>query len=272
MPALSVPENPDTLVKKIFYGLLGKFGAWLKSFLRGKNVLRYSDKWIFLSKGYAETAKQIFGSKIFPSRNADKIDFIHNPIKLVNTAAPVNIEKKEKIILSVGRINPGKRINLQLDAWRKLKLRNCTYGWKFIIVGDGIDLENEISYARQIGCDDVVFTGFRDPAEFYERSSIFLMTSGSEGFGMVIVEAQMYGCVPVAFDSFSALHDIITNNENGIIVRDNDVDEYANQIYRLMSDEKLRQVMADNAVLSCRKFSVEKIVDRWEQLFRELCD
>ena len=153
-----------------------------------------------------------------------------------------------------------------------LKHKGQADDWKLIIVGDGTDLKNEVRYAQETGCEDVTFTGFQNPAEFYAKSPIFAMTSASEGFGMVLVEAQMNGCVPVAFDSFESLHDIITSGENGIIVSDNDLDEFASQLHNLMTDEQLRQSMADKAVESCRKFSVENIVDRWEQLFSELCD
>ena len=271
MPALSETVSSSTTLKgKIFYGLFGKLGAWIRRFTRNIDDLVYSDRWIFLSSGFAENAKSIFCSNVFPSRNMDKIGFIHNPIKINDAQA--HTVSKEKIVLYVGRIVPWKRVNLLLDIWSRLKRKGCTDGWKFIVVGDGTDLQDEKRYAQEIGCSDVIFTGFQDPAEFYAKSQIFVTTSASEGFGMVLVEAQVNGCVPVAFDSFASLHDIIASGENGIIVRNNDLDEFASQLHNLMSNEQLRQSLADNAMKSCRKFSVEKIADQWEELVSELCD
>lgn len=96
------------------------------------------------------------------------------------------------------------------------------------------------------------------------------MTSSLEGFGMTLVEAQQYACVPMAMDTYSSLHDIITDGENGIIVPDNALTLYGSKLMELMSNHKLREQLALNGLDTCRKFEVENIATQWENLFKKI--
>lgn len=80
----------------------------------------------------------------------------------------------------------------------------------------------------------ITFYGFQNPDEFYKKSLVSCMTSNFEGFGMVLVEAMQYGCVPFAFDTFTALHDIIDDGVNGFIIPPFDEDKYAETVERFV--------------------------------------
>ncbi len=138
------------------------------------------------------------------------------------------------------------------------------------IVGDGVDralLERRI--ARR-GLERISVTGYANPYPYYESSSIFVHPSFSEGFGMVLIEAMSFGCIPVAFDSSRAYRDIIDNGKDGIIVPDMDEVAFINACEMLMNDEPLRQKMALNAQEKVKKFSIDKISRQWLDLFSEL--
>lgn len=96
------------------------------------------------------------------------------------------------------------------------------------------------------------------------------MTSAHEGWGMTLVESQENGVVPIVMDTFSSCHDIIENGENGFIVGMNNVTEYIKRLKSLMIDKDMRMCMALKGLDTCKRFSVEKIVDRWQQIFNEL--
>ena len=157
-----------TLNHKIFDRLIGKYRLKLKRLRKSWKScsdLRFSDKWIFLSESSAANAVNNYCASLFQPFDAEKaakIGFIPNPLKYKDLSH--SLKHKEKIILSVGRIIPLKRINLLLDVWALVKGRYGADGWKFVIIGDGPDLEREMNYARSIGCDDVVFTGYADPS------------------------------------------------------------------------------------------------------------
>ena len=94
-----------------------------------------------------------------------------------------------------------------------------------------------------------------------------MMTSIWEGFPLSLLEALQNGVVPVVFDNFSAIHDMISNEENGYIIANNDVERFVEKLSLLMHDKKNRQSMALNAVTLSKRYHVSVVADRWEALF-----
>ena len=87
---------------------------------------------------------------------------------------------------------------------------------------------------------------------------------------MTLVEAQQCGCVPIAFDSFSSVHDIIQSDRNGYIVPNNAIDEYVCVLKELMNNDTLRAEMAANAQKDVQRFSRENIAKQWKTLLENL--
>ena len=112
--------------------------------------------------------------------------------------------------------------------------------------------------------------GFVNPLQYYQKASILCMTSTSEGFPMVLIESQSYACVPLAFDSFSSLQDIITDGENGLVIHEFDEDQYAQQLTALMKQTDYRERLAINALNSVKRFRAENIAGQWIQVFEKL--
>ena len=96
-----------------------------------------------------------------------------------------------------------------------------------------------------------------------------MMTSSFEGWPLTLIEAQQCGCVPLAFDSFASLKDIITSEDNGFIIPNNDIPAYIQQIKRLMTDDKLRKSMAANANECRKRFTIDTIIKEWINLMEE---
>lgn len=86
-------------------------------------------------------------------------------------------------------------------------------------MGIGSDLDSYKQYVRKHQLKQVSFRGLQVPEEYYRQASIFMMTSKSEGWGLTLTEAQQYGCVPIAFDTYASLHEIITDRFNGFIIK-----------------------------------------------------
>ena len=89
-------------------------------------------------------------------------------------------------------------------------------------------------FSTELGLEQISFEGFRDPRQYYLESALFMMTSAFEGFGMTLVEAQQYGTVPIAMDSYKSLHDILQDKVNGIVVPDNDIDCFVEELKQLI--------------------------------------
>ena len=99
-----------------------------------------------------------------------------------------------------------------------------------------------------------------------------MMTSRSESWGLTLTEAQQMGVVPIAFDTYASLREIITDGEDGIVIEEGDVDGYVNAMLDLMQNDAERQRMARQAITSSQRFSQERIAENWKMLFDELDD
>lgn len=192
-----------------------------------------------------------------------KISSIYNPLAYDS----VDIKEKEKIVLYVGRLDDKvKRISMLLRIWEKVARSHPD--WKLFIIGDGKDrqkLEKDF-----IKLQNVEFKGYQNPTEYYERASIICMTSLYEGFPMVLLEGMQHGCVPVVFDSFPAVNDIIKNDYNGVVIPNHNKRLYIESLDLLMNNIEYRKTLSQNAITSVDIFKQKTIVDQWETLFQKL--
>lgn len=116
----------------------------------------------------------------------------------------------------------------------------------------------------------VVFTGWQDPESFYRDASILCLTSDFEGWGMVLTEAMTFGAVPVAFNSYAAITDIIDDGKTGMLVPPFSHKEFARKLGLLMKDEELRMEMSKNCVQYVKRFDIQNVADEWERTFGRL--
>lgn len=221
---------------------------------------------VLLSQGFIE-AYQRFG------RFNDNKNFSIIPNSLsFNEFLPANeIKEKRSIMLIVSRIEEvHKRLSLALEIWAKVKSRSEAKGWRLKIVGTGEDIP---MYQRMIAHDsipDISFEGHQVPLPYYKEASIFMMTSRSESWGLTLTEAQQMGVVPVAFDTYASLREIITDGEDGVVIEEGDVDGYVSRMLELMKNEAKRQRMAKQAIVSSQRFSQERIAGMWWKLLSEM--
>ena len=220
-----------------------------------------SDKVVLLSSHTLNDIK-----KIYESYKPHKYCAIGNPIEHTSNKNKV---AKKKQILYVGRIEFGlKRFDRALNIWSRIEKKNPE--WQFIVLGDGDYriLIEQIAIKR--GLERIRFEGFKDPIPYYKDAEIICLTSSSEGFANVLVEAQNYGCLPIAFDSYSALKDIIQDGHNGYVIPPFKNTIFANKVQELINDPTTRVKMQNNARIHSEKFDVKLIADQWEKLFEEL--
>lgn len=177
-----------------------------------------------------------------------------------------NIPSKERIVLFVGRLdNRQKKVNWLIDIWSKV-VREYDQ-WKLIIVGDGPDRERLMDEAK--GVLNIEFVGRQDPQPYYEKASIFCMTSLFEGFPMCLTESMQFGCVPIVFDSFSAAHDFIKPKETGELVKAFDIRAYIDKLKYLMSNESYRNILSKNAFEYVKRYDISNILPKWIDLIEE---
>lgn len=175
--------------------------------------------------------------------------------------------KKKKQILFCGRFNMQKNPYRALYAWQKLQDRLSD--WKLLMVGDGPLLPRCIEFAKELNLKRVEFVGFQNPQQLYKESPLLWMTSNYEGWGLVLTEAMQYKCVPVAFDSFEAIADIITDGHDGCLVEPFDIKNFAETTLQLVSSRKLSQICLYTNI-KVKYFETSAIGAEWKLLFKDL--
>ncbi|MEZ7500369.1 glycosyltransferase [Flavobacterium sp. Arc3] len=227
-------------------------------------IIKNTDAFVMLSK---EFKPELYFLAPSVEKYNRKIHSISNPFE--KPTLNITQIEKENIILFVGRLNIlQKRVDLLLKIWKKL--HQTLPDWKFWVVGEGEDQLFMEKYCKENNLNRVTFFGKDNPNEYYKKAKIFHMTSAFEGFGNVLVEAQSYGCVPVLFNSYAAAQDIVTHNENGMLVLPFNSNEYVQTTTALINNpEKLSQ-MALNGYENVNRFSYEETYKKWEQVFNSL--
>lgn len=219
-----------------------------------------SDKVVLLSDKYRDEITRFTGWRDF-----SKFTAIPNPLTLDRPGSINNA--KQKTVLNVALLNHQKRHDLLLDVWKHVEDKGLD--WSLKIVGDGPMRSKLAAQAKRLQLHRVEFLGFQRPESYYDEAPIFCLTSGYEGFGLVLVEAMAYGCVPMAFNTWAVAPDIIDNGINGVLIKAFDVDEYAERLIALMDDENTRKNLAGKAFEKSHSFDLNQVSGMWIHLIEE---
>ena len=227
-----------------------------------KETIVLSDKVVLLSDKFIPDI-----GFYMPNFNRSKIMAIPNP----NPYSGVNASSliKENSLLYVGRLDYGqKRVDRLIEVWYRLYKKFPD--WNFHIVGDGSMRSELVKMVLEKDIKRIYFHGFKDPKPFYEKAKIFGLTSSFEGFGMVLVEAQTYGVVPITNRSFSSIDEIIDNGNTGLIMGEYNLENYLSELQKLMNSPQILEAMSKNAIRNVEKFSSKRIAHQWINLFKNL--
>lgn len=175
-----------------------------------------------------------------------------------------------KKIISVGRLDWQKGYDMLIDVWRKVYAAHPD--WQLHIYGNGPDqefLEQKVN-EHKLGGSLFIHPSQLSIYEKYLESSIYVMSSRYEGFGLVLVEAMACGLPCVSFDCPYGPADIIKNGEDGFLIENNHIGQMAEKINYLIENESERFRMGEQARENVRRFSKENIMKKWDRLFRSL--
>ena len=239
--------------KRVQYGRSGLWGlidrARAKADLR---TVRRFDKFIVLT----EEDKGYWG-------NPENAVVIPNPLPFT-VREPASLDSRR--IAAVGRLCYQKSFDRLLEAWRIVSPQ--VPGWTLSIFGDGEERENLKRLAEGL---PVTFEGnVTDHEKIYRDTSLIVLTSRYEGLPMVLIEAQAYGIPAVSFDCKCGPSDIISNGENGILVKEGDVEGFAAAMLSLLNNPDKLHSMGRAAFAGASRWSSEKIISEWMHLLENL--
>lgn len=198
-------------------------------------------------------------------RYTHKVETIYNPLMIhpVKTAAYHN-----HVAIAVGRLDYQKGFDYLIDAWKIIADKHPD--WRLNIYGEGklrdslqkqIDqnrLQEKVSLCGRTNCI----------TEKYLESSIFILSSRDEAFGLVITEAEACGLPVVTFACPNAPAELVDDGRNGYVVpKVGDVRTMAVRIEELIEDENLRKAMGKASVAFAERFREDKIWKEWRELY-----
>lgn len=179
-------------------------------------------------------------------------------------------ELREKKVIAVGRYCYQKALDRLIDAW-SIVCRNVD-DWKLHLVGDGEDRETLQRQIERLELSDKVVLGRAetDMKTVYANASMLALSSRYEGLPMVLLEAQAAGLPIVSFECKCGPKDVLTDGVDGFLVKEGDVETLAIKIRELIIDEDLRRIMGTEAYKNSERFSEEKVMAQWVELFNEV--
>lgn len=240
--ALSVHCNPREL--SLFEKVLVKL-----TYPRVKNV-------ISVSEDVATLLREDYGLK--------NVSRIYNPVDVEDVTAQVSkpYDHPKPYIVALGRFHEVKRYDLLINAYAKSKMKEeCD----LIIVGDGElrgSLENQVNSLQLYG--KVHFAGTQsNPFPYLAGAKFLTLSSRTEAFPMVLIEALALKCPIVATDCPTGPREIVRHNENGLLVENENVDAFSEALDKLYFNDLLLSKFRKNAIASIEHLSGEKIAAEW---------
>lgn len=184
---------------------------------------------------------------------------IPNIVHLNDTGCYSDCTNKRAIF--VGRLVEQKGITDLIKVWRIVNQRHPD--WQLDVYGNGqMESLSEIKLFIHPPTEDIM--------KEYINSSMLLMTSVFEPFGLVLPEAMSCGLPVVAFDCPYGPADIIKHEYNGVLVPNRDINLYADYVCALMESLGLRHDMGAEGVKTAQQYQADNIMPQWKRLFSDL--
>jgi glycosyltransferase involved in cell wall biosynthesis len=237
--------------KSLPYRIVGKI--WTKKL---ENVIRHLDAFVVLTESDAKNWESIRNSVVI----SNSLSFYDDRVS----------DYKSKKIISVGRYSEEKGFDLLIDAWYLIYKKHPE--WKIYIYGEGVlgkSLQNQID---QLGLQQSILLErpVKNIQEKYLESSLYVLSSRFEGFGMVLIEAMACGLPCVAFNCPSGPVNIIKNSEDGLLVENGDIQELARNMSYMIANEEIRKDMGMKAKTNIKRYNTDVVMGKWVNLFESL--
>ena len=258
---------------------------------RSKKIIEFhSNRWFRMNQGYKGIHKLIakFRTRkdFTVARKADRFVVLTNdgakqwgnlknivviPNALSEMTSELNYSANSRRVIAVGRLIFEKGFDRLLEAWSLLP-EDLRKEWHLDIFGQGALKD---SLEEMLRCLKIQDSACLNPPtsrifDEYAKSSFLVMSSRSEGFGMVMIEAMACGVPVVSYNFKCGPEDFIDNNENGLLVPEGDVPALAQAMEKIMRDEKLRLYMSVKAREHSLAYSESEVMPKWNSLFLSL--
>lgn len=192
---------------------------------------------------------------------------IYNPVRF-SSLKKADIKNNKKLI-AITRLSEEKRIDFMIDIVKETFEEIKNEDWIFEIYGQG-PLKEQIKQKIK-NLKNIKYMGVTNqPQEILFTSSIHLNTSLFEGFSLSIIEASACGVPTLTFYFGESVYEEIDNQKTGIIVPQNEISTYKEELKQLMKDENKLEKMSQASFDFAKQFNRKTIIQEWIKLFQEI--
>ena len=253
--------------RDVFFDWLGEYGksdtikiGWEHAHYHGN--MKYADNIVRCSKklNYLVLVSNNLKKYYYEELRGNKCRCLYIPNVIDNIPDEVASLKSNRLV-SVGRLSPEKGF---LDLVKIYKKLNTTV--PLDIIGDGSEREKIEAYIKSENIKGITLHGFRDKEyidKILNKSSVYLMTSYTESFGIVLIEAMSHGVSPVAFDDAEGAREIISSGRNGYLIKNRNFDAYVKKVNDLLDDDSLRKRLGKEARNDSKNYTSDIIKYKW---------
>lgn len=175
-----------------------------------------------------------------------------------------------KKIIAVGKHCHQKGYDRLLKSW-KIVLNECP-DWILEIYGafnvdhDLDNLSKELSIDKNVKLHKPI----KNIEDKFLESSIHVLSSRFEGFGMVIIEAMSCGVPSISFDCSCGPSDIIKHKKDGLLIENGNIQLFSKALIELIQNEQKRKQMGKAAKINVKRYLPQNILIQWDELFTSL--
>jgi len=213
-----------------------------------------------------DKAKENYQKWLNGNNTYTKVIKIPDAINSTNKKATLDSNQ----IISVGRLEDVKDFETLILVFSMCLAQNNNL--RLEIVGDGSKKEELVNLCKSLNILDYVrFTGKLDSNQVEGemlKSSLFLLTSKSESFSLVLVEASSLGIPCISFDIDVGPREIIKDGKNGFIIKDRNKELMKKKILEIMNSRDVRNEIGNNAKINAEKYYIENVVNEWKKILK----
>lgn len=187
---------------------------------------------------------------------------IPNPIMQSKSSSRLSTLSNKNIVY-VGRLSHEKGVMRLLRIWEKVSkhVTDITLS----IYGEGSALTEMKDYILKNNLERVYFCGFQNNLEeIYLHADLCLLTSDTEGFGMVLIEAMYYGVPCISFDCPISPKEVIA--DAGVLCQCYDEENFAANVVRLMQNPEILREYQKKSVIRATDFYIDKVIALWKKM------
>lgn len=227
----------------------------------GNNCIRKLRDILYLFADFVVVQTK-YNKEYFCKKVQMKCAVIYNPVDIGDYSGAAIQTKKEKKIVSVGRLMPQKNQRMLITAFKKICDDYPDY--KLVIYGDGPARDELQAHITSLGINGKVLLAGSEKNIFEQikNAGLFVLSSDYEGMPNALIEAMCLG-LPCISTKVSGATDLIEDGINGILVNVGNVDEMEMAFRNILSDDSYAGLLGRKAAEVSKELETKEIAQKW---------